>query len=498
MTWAGAAELPGTVDALRAAIARTELTVAESVARRYVATHSDDPDGWVVLLDCVDQAGNPPESERMARLALERFPVLTRARLVLAGAVAQGGRLAEAAGLLRGRTLSADEGLLLAELDLALDPEEASRIYAEYVKATPAHPVARLGLRSAASLAAGRGRDAPVGLLLADDWHGWIQASIAEALEQAGVPFVAATRPWLLPPHHPRVVVLSSPSPPLVRWLRLALPAARLVNTRHGLAVTGKNFGLYAAAACDHVCASSEAQGLRTRDLAMLPADRVWVTGYPQMDGLFRRLHDADGPRRPGRRVIFAPTCNPELSAAFLVGDDPVAAIRGGDESIHVVLAPHPHLRRSAPNLLAAWRRLATERPNVMFFDSAAGDLVASLADADLLVSDVSAVALQFLATDRPVVRLVDLASAHTAPSYSADGEEWELAAAATTVARGGDLAAAVRGALAGDEPPQAAASRGRLRERLFGTLTDGRAGERIAERIAAIAGSEQGRGGDR
>lgn len=60
---------------------------------------------------------------------------------------------------------------------------------------------------------------------------------------------------------------------------------------------------------------------------------------------------------------------------------------------------------------MAAWRGLAATRPNVAFFDSAVGNLITSLADADLVVSDVSAVVLQFLATDRPVVRLVKLSA---------------------------------------------------------------------------------------
>ena len=496
MTWAGAAELPRSATALRAAIARTDITVAESIARRYVATHPEDRDGWTVLLDCVEQTGNPPETVRVARLALERFADLPRARLLLAGAVAQAGRLDEAAGLLSGRQLTAEEALLLAELALVVDPDEARRLFAEIVRAAPTHPVAALGLRSATGLAAGSPRGAAIALLLAEDWHGWIQASIADAFDQAGVPYLAVTRPWLLAHHRPRVIVLSGPSPPLVQRLRLLVPDARLVNTRHSLTVTGKNYGLYAACACDHVCVSSESQALRTRDLALLPEERVWVTGYPQMDGLFRRLR-AEPRRLPGRRVVFAPTYNPELSAAFLVGDDPVTAIRAADESIGVVLAPHPLLRRFAPAMLAAWRRTAAERPGVVFHDPTAGNLVATLADADVVVSDVSAVAIQFLATDRPIVRLVDPARARTTPAFSLDGEEWELATAATTVERGADLAAAVRGALDGAEPPPAAAGRARLRERLFGSLTDGRAGERIAERIAGLVAGGRPHGGD-
>lgn len=90
-----------------------------------MATHPDDRHGSTMLLDCVDQGGNPQETKRIARLALARFPDLPRARLILPGAVAQAVRFGE-----------------------------AGRIYAEIVRAVPSHPVATLGLRSVASLMA--------------------------------------------------------------------------------------------------------------------------------------------------------------------------------------------------------------------------------------------------------------------------------------------------------------------------------------------------------
>lgn len=479
--------LPRSSAELAAACTGAQLTEVESMARRFVATHPDDEGGWQLLLHCLEQGGDLGETERLVRFALERFPALPRAHLVLAATVAQRGLPGEAAGLLRGRALSGDEGLLLAEIDLALDREEARRIYAEYARAAPAHPVVALGLRAAESLRAAKDRGAQVAFLLTEDWHGWIQRPIAEALVAQGIACVAVTRPWLLAAHRPRVVVLSSPNPPLMQGLRAALPGARLVNTRHGISVNGKNYGLYAAASCDHVCVSSEALGERTRELAMLEAERVWVTGYPQMDELFRRLRDGVASEAGRRRVLFAPTFNPELSAAYLAGEDPVSAIRGHDETIAVVLAGHPQLRRSAPQLLAAWRRLAASRPNVSFFDSEAGNITTLLADADVLVSDVSSVALQYLALDRPLVRLVDLARARATRAFAPDGDEWEVAAAATTVERRADLARAVRAALEGPEPERVRTARRRLQERFFGTLTDGRAGERIARRIAAI-----------
>jgi CDP-glycerol glycerophosphotransferase (TagB/SpsB family) len=187
------------------------------------------------------------------------------------------------------------------------------------------------------------------------------------------------------------------------------------------------------------------------------------------------------------RRVLLAPTFDPELSAAYLVGEDAVSALRGSDESIRLVLTGHPHLRQQAPNLIAAWRHQAETLPNVEFFDSGARNVMELLADIDVMVSDVSSVATQFLVMGRPLVRLIDLSKAEKSHAHVPDETESELQSVSTTVNRRQDLPAAVRGALAGPESPEIRANRELLMEKHFGGLTDGRAGERIAANLAQI-----------
>jgi len=486
---AGMQDLPRTASELATACGRTGGTEAESMSRRFVATHPHEEEGWHVLLACVEQCGNVLEAERLARLGLERFPASARLRLALAGALAQRGRTQDAAILLRGGGLTGDEALLLAELELANDPDEARRLYSALRDEFPASNLATLGLRAAAGLCAARPRPPEIGFLLSEDWHRWIQEPVAEALDARGIPYFFTTKPWIFKVHRPQAVVLSAPTPYLVKELRTLVPEACLVNTRHGISVNGKNYGLYASAACDRVCVSSEQHARETRELALLPEERVWPTGYPQMDGLFRRLLEPspDKGRPRGRRVLFAPTFSPELSAAYLVGEDAVSALRGADDTIGVVLAGHPRLRRDAPQLVAAWKRQAETLPNVEYFDSSARNIVTFLAEVDVLVSDVSSVATQYLALGRPLVRLVDPARARATSAFAPDGTEWELLPASTTVSRAQDLPGAVGMALDGAEPEDLRAIRSRLRERFFGSLTDGRAGERIAQRLAQL-----------
>lgn len=489
------------VEDLVAACSRANLAQAESMARQFVATHPADERAWHVLAGFVEQGGDFREAGRLAAQGLERFASSRRLRLVLARALVQSGRVGEAASLLRSDAPSDEESLLLADIELARDPGHAGDLYAALSRRFPGNPFLDLGRRAAASARRTPGATPKVVFLLMADWHAMLQLPIADALESRGIAFACTTNPWMLAAHRPRVVVMSAPTPPLMRELRLMAPGARFVNTRHGISVNGKNYGLYSAAACDHVCASSERQAEQLRSLALLPEERVWPTGYPQMDELFRRLRDpaAQGRGSHSRRVLFAPTFNRELSAAFLVGEDPVSALRGDDPSIAVVLTAHPQLRLDAPRLLAAWRELSRRLPNVEYFDSATCNVSTRLADVDVLVSDVSSVATQFVALDRPLVRLVDASRASASGAYAPGATEWQLESVATTVTRVGDLAAAVREALSGAQPEAIAANRRRLREELFGTLTDGRAGERIAERLAQLlALTERQRPGER
>jgi hypothetical protein len=485
---------PRTVAELNAACSAANFAQAEDMARRFVATHPDDHAAWQTLLAYVDRNHNTVESERLAGIALKRFPADQGFRLLYACALCQRGRLEAAYSFLRNvmektRALSLDETMLLAEIALTGDLDEAKRIYWTLAKALPNHPLIALGLQAAASLTRPTRQSRAIGFLLSADWHVWIQQPIAAALARTGIPHFFTTRPWMLRVHQPQVVVLSDPYPGLMGSLRLIVPNTIFVNTQHGIYSNRKNYGLYASAACDYACEASEQIAREVCDMGLLPEARIWITGYPQMDGLFRNLQSqSEGALVQQRRtVLFAPTFNPELSAAFILGEDPVTAIRGNDESIRVVLTCHPHLRHVAPGLLDAWQKLARTLPNVEYFDSAAHNIAECMADVDVLISDVSSVAIQFLALDRPFVRVFDPIKACSTYASFSDGANWDVLAATYSVSRREDLAGSVRKALFEAEPEGCRARRAQLRKHFFGTLTDGFAGERIARELEKL-----------
>lgn len=470
---------------------------AESMARKFIAEHPTDVAAWALLLNRLDRIGNYREMQRLAAQASALFPQHLSFKIDFAKALTINGRKNEALKMLQAHlntlpALTLEQCLLYAETALANNPPLALSLFEEVLKHSPENMTAKLGTRCAKSLLKNPNTKPQVCFFQSSDWHFWVQSSIIDALELKNTPFTLARQDWLVGLLNPTVVVLSSPNDKSMRVLRSAAPIAQLINTRHGISVNGKNYGLYAAAACDYVCASSEAIANALCKYALLPPERVWTTGYPQMDKLFNTINTqasktSGKAANHGRRVLFAPTFTQDMSAAYLIGDDPVKAIRGADESIEVILAPHPDLRILDPTLVRRWKQLAEEQPNATFFDSSAQNLIDYLPEVDILVSDVSSVAIQFLAINRPLVRYVNEARIANSNSNGHDGEEWDLAAVSHHVSNDQELADAVKRLLNEDVPLSLQQRRSEMQQMLFGSMTQGNAGEYIANNILAL-----------
>jgi CDP-glycerol glycerophosphotransferase (TagB/SpsB family) len=184
------------------------------------------------------------------------------------------------------------------------------------------------------------------------------------------------------------------------------------------------------------------------------------------------------------KTVLFAPTWNRHLSAADLTRERTVELLRGARDDFNVIIKPHPHTIRNHPDWFVAFRNAVAGRANAWLVEDPAADVTPFLAAADVLVSDASSVALAYLALDRPIV-LVTHPRRQQDHGYNPEGLEWQWRDMGEEVTQIEDLPAAVERALV--DPGRHAAQRARYRELLFGTLTDGRAAERIAARIAEL-----------
>jgi hypothetical protein len=279
----------------------------------------------------------------------------------------------------------------------------------------------------------------------------------------------------------PDVVVVCDSQP---RTLRPTLPEARFVYIRHGM--ISKNHGLKIGRFADYVCASSPE--MREQFIAAgVATERVWITGFVQTDPLFAPETTASPIELASgtRCVLFAPTYNPTLSAAALVGPEVRRRICAARNDMVLVIKPHPTSFERSPDWIDGWRRAAAGESQVHLVDDPAADVAPWLRLADVLVSDVSSVAFQYLALDRPIVLVTNPAANEDPAHYDPEGIEWTWRDMAEEVREVEHLADAVARAL--DGPDRFAEQRAGYRERLFGTLTDGRSAERIVERIDAL-----------
>ena len=163
----------------------------------------------------------------------------------------------------------------------------------------------------------------------------------------------------------PEVVIVSDAQ---ARVLRARLPRARFVQTRHGL--ISKRHADDVARDADYLCVSSAAVRDGYIQRGAEPRRGFWVTGGGQTAPLSRpsplaEPQDAPQPKplpaaaraAPGRKtVLYAPTFNPMLSSAPMLGADIAPLIRGRRDDLFLIIKPHPLIGETQPQWMAWWR----------------------------------------------------------------------------------------------------------------------------------------------
>jgi hypothetical protein len=282
--------------------------------------------------------------------------------------------------------------------------------------------------------------------------------------------------------HRPDVVVACDSQ--LTSMRRLA-PEVRYVSTRHGLA-SKRHVGTYAEAA-DYLCVASEEQALWLRKQGIAPRKEIWPIGYLQMDPLFRGVVQPAPTGAPeGMPVaLFAPTIHETVSAMPMLGDDPVAAIRHGDHDFYLVIKPHPEIPQRHPEWMDRLIVSSALHENVLLVTETHTPIDRYLAAANLLITDCSSVMFQYLPLDRPLVLLSNPSRLSCDERYDPEGPEWTWREIGEEVHDVAALPAAVVHALSA--PSLRADQRAACRKAMFGDLTDGRTGERLARHIADL-----------
>lgn len=261
--------------------------------------------------------------------------------------------------------------------------------------------------------------------------------------------------------------------------MRKYLPQSIFIYTRHGL--ISKNFVYDAAQTCDYVCLPSEDTKSDFIDLGGFKPERLWVTGYAQMDPLFRNEHlPIPVPiLNNAECVLYAPTFTEGLSSLPQV--TPIIETGKLDADRQLVIKPHPLSSRFQGIWMNRLRAYAATKDNVHFIEDRAEDIMPYLARADILISDASSVMFQYLALDRPIVA-VNNPERFSTPRYDPDGIEWKWRDMTHEIDDVNDLAALVADCL--KHPKQKQALRAKYRKALFGGCTDGQTGKKILSHL--------------
>ncbi len=258
--------------------------------------------------------------------------------------------------------------------------------------------------------------------------------------------------------------------------IREFLPNACFIYTRHGL--ISKNFVFQAVKGCDFVMVPGPDQKQEFVQRGSLPEERVWITGYSQMDPLFRGETGPLGYEidKTKKTVLYAPTFTPGLSSIPAMSSYLEANPECFDD-LNVIMKLHPMAPEIYPREWRALKHLCHTKENMHFAEAGSDNIVNYLAVADVLVSDLSSVVFQFLAVDRPIITF-NHPERRNSPQYDAEGLEWRWRDMGIEIDRMQDLRPEINEAL--KDPSSKQEIRKKYKELLFGDVVDGRTGERV------------------
>ncbi|CEN56211.1 CDP-glycerol glycerophosphotransferase family protein [Candidatus Methylopumilus turicensis] len=316
---------------------------------------------------------------------------------------------------------------------------------------------------------------------IAKDFHYSIQHRIAEELLNQNVKVIFSNSIWFIKTIKPKLILISEALYGNLSEIRTYCPNALIVNTRHGLG--DKNHAAIGASHCDKICVSSESIRELMVDEMLVPNSKIWVTGYPQLDDFFYSspTNPSSDEKSHTKSILFAPTFNQGLSAAFFLQTDLVKKLRGADSSIKLIVKPHPHLL-GIPNLIKSWLDESKSNNNTLIDTNPNSNITKYFHECDLMVSDVSSAALAWLLVDKPLICLIDRKLAEASGHYSPDAIEWKMHSAASVVTNPLELYLEVKNQL--KNPNIKSKQRDVFSNFLFGNLKDGKSSLRVAKNI--------------
>lgn len=468
---------------------KTPFQVRESLVRKYVAINSGDEKAWNLLLRILSTNENWKEVNRLSKKMGKIFPTNIACRYASALSLAKLQKIDDALTYIENLNVDIQFGemfqALKGKLQLIKNPKSSVSIFCNEKVSLSCQLDFSIGLASAKSLMNSR-MGVEVLFFQISPWHISIQSGIFDLLTSHSIGCVMTNEFWLLEALKPKIIVLSDTPKSVVNRIRLILKDSIIVNTRHGLG--DKNYAYYASAAADYVCASSETVARDQISSGCLDPNSLWVTGFPQMDSLFLNVgKSVYKPSGNAPRILFAPTFTPKMNSGELIGTNPVAMLRGNNANWHVMIRPHPNMLHTHPQIIRAWHESINKTCNATLDINFNRSPAETLAASDILISDFSSIALQYLALDRPIICLVQDELAIRSPFYDPHSYEVKLGQSAIKINNVNELLPSIIESLQGRQSKLIVNNRRMLAKYLFGDLQDGMAAQRIAKNILTV-----------
>jgi len=324
-----------------------------------------------------------------------------------------------------------------------------------------------------------------IGFHLAYDFHHAMLNPIYALLREE-FPCLITTNAKSIIAFKPRILVLADAH---YHYFRGKLPGTIIIWVRHGF--SNKNHVSRCITGSDFACVSSPWMRDEYIRMGARPRLGYWVTGFVPMDKVLSRnklFTNAALPKKFSRgtaTLLYAPTYNKYLSSAEALGSQWIDAIARAMPHINVIIKPHPHIPTLFPQWMVMWRAAARRNEQTLLVEDGNADVYEYLSTADILLSDVSSVIFYFLALNRPIILVNNQHRFKERGFFAPAGHEWTWRDMGIQIDHGDELPYALQRCLR--YPEEFSRQRALYRKRIFGNLLDGRAAERIADRIRAL-----------
>lgn len=183
-----------------------------------------------------------------------------------------------------------------------------------------------------------------------------------------------------------------------------------LIGMRHG-SVTRYGYAEPEYDNADFMCGSywDVADAINSK---VMPRYGFALTGNTWVDETFKLPRKTLNKQQP--TILFAPTYNPEISAAVYFGDRIIPLIRSVYPQSKIIIKPHPAIvshehafvtdKAMFKALMNQWREAEKADPGVILVDDPEISIAESFAEADILVADASSLTFEFMTLQRPIL----------------------------------------------------------------------------------------------